>query len=33
MRNKYIILIVSYVVYELCNCAIVSIIVYVSLND
>jgi len=30
MRNKYVALIVSYVVYELCNCAIVSIWIYVS---
>jgi len=29
----YIGLIVSYVVCELCNCVIVSIRVYVSLND
>jgi len=32
MQNKYIALFVSYVVYELCNCAIVSIQLYVSLN-
>jgi len=33
MQNKYIALIVSYVVCELCNCAIVSIQVYMSLKD
>ena len=30
MQNKYIALIVSYVVYKLCNCAIVSIQIYMS---